>query len=207
MRFNILQSALIAATLAIGNVALADTAPESAEKTQHDSGLDFLISLGLTGGGDKLGNMVYTNGKSSSIHAGGMFQMGAGLYWRPRNRPVSVKVTGNYHVDRADASNGDVTFSRMPIEFVAAYHFNERWSLGTGPRLVKRPKLSLELDGRGGSQTFDDTVGWIVEGAYSFSPKADLVLRFVKEEYKYEQRNYRQTFDGSHVGLLMDMRF
>ncbi|MFC4160380.1 hypothetical protein [Chitinimonas lacunae] len=206
MRFNLLQSTLIAATMVLGNAALADTTSEKVEQPQAESGLDFLLTLGLTAGGDKLGNMIYTNGKSSSVHAGGMVQLGAGLYWRAKDMPLSVKVTGNYHVDGATASNGDLTFRRFPIEFVGAYHFNERWSLGTGPRLVKKPKLSLSLDGQGGSGEFDDTVGWIVEGAYNFSPKAGFVVRYVKEEY--ETKGYRPLkFDGSHIGLMLDMRF
>src|SRR5689334_21953058 len=74
----------------------------------------FLLGMGLSGGGDGLANVLYTDGRTATLHAGGLVYFSAGVDYR-FTPEFSLQGTVNYHVDRANARNGDIKFERFPV--------------------------------------------------------------------------------------------
>ena len=107
-----------------------------------------LFDLGITAGGDKLATVTFTDGTSTSIRAGGLVQLGAGLLWQPAGGPIAVQTTFNYHVDDVNASNGSLRFSRYPLEVLDFYTGVPRWRFGAGPRFVFSPRLKVDVPGK-----------------------------------------------------------
>jgi hypothetical protein len=163
----------------------------------------FLLGMGLSGGGDELASARYTNGDTVNIHAGGLvyFTAGVDYHFAPA---FSLQATVNYHVDRANARNGDVKFERFPVELIGYYQPNPAWRVGGGVRYTSSPKLSGSGVGSGLDASFDNTTSAVVEAEYFTSPKVGIKLRYVNETFK--SRGY-QDIDGSHVGLSANFYF
>jgi opacity protein-like surface antigen len=163
----------------------------------------FLLGMGLSGGGDKLASARYEDGDTVNIHAGGLiyFTAGADFHVTPE---FSLQGTVNYHVDRANARNGNIKFERFPVELIGYYQPNPSWRVGGGVRYASSPKLSGSGAGSGVEGNFDSNTGAVVEGEYFTSPKLGIKLRYVHETYK--ERGFGDI-DGSHVGLSANFYF
>jgi len=74
--------------------------------------------LGFMGtfGGDKLVDVLYTDGTTSAVTAGGTVYLYGGAELRSTDLllRLSVIATVGYHVGRAGGSNGDYRFERIP---------------------------------------------------------------------------------------------
>jgi hypothetical protein len=189
----------LATLLATLGAAHAQTlAPVSSPKP-----LRFLLGMGLSAGGDELVHAEYTNGETANIHAGGLiyFTAGADYHFTPE---FSLQGTVNYHVDRANASNGDVKFERFPVELIGYYQPNLSWRVGGGVRYTNSSKLSGSGAGSRLRADFDDATSAVVEAEYFTSPNLGIKLRYVNETFK--SRGY-QDVDGSHVGLSANFYF
>lgn len=77
--------------------------------------LRFYGGMGLTLGGDKIASVTYTNGSESDINAGHGVQPSGGIDYR-WSETFSMQMSIGYNVSGAFADNGDVSFSRWPIE-------------------------------------------------------------------------------------------
>ena len=173
----------------------------------------FGMQFGLTGGGDTLSSVRFTNGSTEKIQAGGLIHAAAGVLWTPTDIPFAGHLMFGYHVDNITADNGDLRFSRYPIEVLALYTGAGPLRLGAGLRYVNSPKLSVSIDGQSGANvTYDDTVGVIVEVGYQISPRTWLALRGTFEDYKANSLNGSNitaggTSSGNSVGLYVGISF
>jgi hypothetical protein len=194
-----MKKILFAALLATLGAAHAQTfAPAPAPSPAR-----FLVGMGLSSGGDELASAKYTNGDTINIHAGGLvyFTAGVDYHFTPE---FSLQGTVNYHVDRANARNGDVKFERFPVELIGYYQPNPAWRVGGGVRYTTSPKLSGSGFATGLDVGFDDTTSAVVEAEYFTSPKVGIKLRYVNETFK--SRGYYDV-DGSHVGISLNHYF
>jgi hypothetical protein len=181
---------------------VAASALAAASLCSHAEGLrplHFVIGTGITGGGEKLATVTYTNGDTQDIRSGGLVHYFVGMDVRAAPL-VSVQATVGYHVDSsAGASNGSVRFTRVPIEVLGYFHVSDAIRLGGGVRLVNSP----ELTGRGVAsninESFDNTVGVVLEGEYKFTNWFGLKLRAVSESYR--SRSTGLKANGDHAGL------
>ncbi|MEN9868548.1 MAG: hypothetical protein RL748_4138 [Pseudomonadota bacterium] len=165
----------------------------------------FLLGTGLTFGGDKLATAYYTNNTSATINAGSGLQLWGGVDYRI-NPQFSLQGTVGYHTHfTPEASNGDASFSRIPVELLAYYHLNENWRLGGGVRFVSSAKLNGKGAASGLNQKFDDVTGAILEAEYLYGANLGFKVRFVKEEYK--ATGFNTKFSGDHLGLMMNYYF
>jgi hypothetical protein len=163
----------------------------------------FLLGMGLSGGGDELASAQYTNGDTANIHAGGLVYFTAGVDYR-FTPAFSLQGTVNYHVDRANARNGDIKFERFPAELIAYYQPNPAWRVGGGVRYTSSPKMTGGGIASGMDISFDNTTSAVVEAEYFTSPNLGIKLRYVNETFK--SRGY-QDIDGSHVGISANFYF
>ena len=166
--------------------------------------LRFVAGMGITAGGDKLVNVSYSNGESYDLHAGGLIVFDAGVDYR-FSPEFSMQSTVSYHVDQANAKNGNVKFKRFPIELIGYYHPNTQWRVGGGVRYISSAKLSGSGFGSVANDNFDSTVGALVEAEYMVSPVLGFKVRLVSEKYKYEHSSTK--INGNHIGFFGNYYF
>ena len=204
---------MIGKLLQSGLAALLVLATDSVFAQAPQQNFRFGLQFGLTGGGDTLATAQFTNGKSENIKAGGLVHLAAGVVWTPADIPFGGHLMFGYHVDNITADNGDLRFSRYPIEVLALYTGAGRLRLGAGVRYVNSPKLKVSIDGRPGTNVdYDNTVGAIAEIGYQFSPKLWLAVRGTFEDYKAASVNGNNvvaggTSSGNSVGIYFGAAF
>ena len=196
-------------------IALATLAVSALVPTLAHAGLDSdnpvhpLVGIAITGGGDKLSTVDYTDGTSQNISAGGLVQLYGGVEYHQKDSPFGVQATIGYHVDDTDARNGDQRFDRFPLELIALYNVAPKFRLGVGARYAMAAKLhtsgAAEIDNGngGGSFNFKSQVGEILMGEWLITPSMGVQLRYVHETYKLDG----VSFDGSHGGLGFNYYF
>lgn len=163
------------------------------------------VGLGITGGGDKLATVQWSNGDATNINAGSQIDLRGGVDVRLGDTPFTVQASVAWFVQRANGTNGSVTFERFPLELMGTWRVADAFRLGAGVRRAGNGKL----EGRGaasniGSATFKSKLGAVVEGEWLFGGLYGLALRAVSEEY--EAPNGEKA-DGSHVGLRFSVYF
>lgn len=181
----------------IAVAALAAGSAAHAQSGQRD--FRFALDLGITGGGDKLATVTFSDGTTESVRAGGLVQFGAGFLWQPSGGPVALQATFNYHVDDVSARNGSLTFSRYPLEVIGYYTGVPNFRFGAGPRFVFNPELRSDFPGNNSTITFEDTLGAVVEAGYRPVGQLWVNLRFTAEKYKVKSIN------GSNVTAASDV--
>ncbi|MBI5718544.1 MAG: hypothetical protein HZC37_12750 [Burkholderiales bacterium] len=189
------------ATMALAGLGAAG----SASAQGVDRSVRGLVGIGLTGGGDKLATVQWSNGDSTNINAGGQFDLRAGVDVRLGETPFSLQASLGWFAQRAGGTNGSVTFERFPLELMGSWRAADNFRLGAGVRRTGDAKLK----GRGaasniGTTTFKGEVGGVLEGEWLFARIYGLALRAVSEEYKAPNG---EKADGSHIGLRFSVYF
>jgi hypothetical protein len=167
----------LAITVALGLAAVAGVQAQ-------ERNVRGVLGVGVTGGGDTLATVVYTDGSTDSIKSGGLVHLFGGAEFRLCTQ-VTMQATVGYHVDETNgASDGSLRFSRYPIELLAHYHVAPNFKLGGGARFVNNAKIDSRGVLSGARVDFDNTVGAVIEGEWMVTPSIGLKLRYVNETYK-----------------------
>ena len=193
-----LKGLVLGAALTIG-------AAFSAQADDSGSSFRFLIGQGLTYGGDSLIKAPFSDGSERVFKAGGLAQFYGGGEYRLGDK-IALQATIGYHINYAKASSdGNVRFTRVPVDLLALYSLADNVRVGGGAQFVSHPELKGSGLASNVSQAYDSTVGAVVEGEYLFSPHIGLKLRYVSEKFK--PSNGGSSVDGSHAGLLFSYYF
>jgi hypothetical protein len=200
----------IFAPLAIAAAALAPTLAHAG--LDSDNPIHPLIGLALTGGGDKLASVDYTNGGSKDITAGGLVQIYGGLEYHEKGSPFGFQGTIGYHFDNTSADNGNQRFQRWPIEGIALFNVAPQFRLGLGARYAAAAKFTSDGAGYVGNADFKSRLGAIFMGEWLITPSMGLQLRYVNEKYRVDGVDnngapIRATIDGSHGGIGFNYYF
>lgn len=171
--------AVLASTLP--SAAQAQIAPQPYQRNFY-----AVLSGGLTYGGDKLATVRFTDGDTDNIKAGGLAHFAAGVLWQPGDVPMSIQVTFGYHLDDVSARNGDLRFSRYPLEGLAFYNGVPNWRFGLGLRYVNSPRLKTDLGGVTSQTKFRNATGFVGEVGYEMTRNIWISGRYVNEEYEAE---------------------
>jgi hypothetical protein len=168
-------------------IALAAMAAVSsigyAQEAATQQGLHWVVGADAGGGGDTLVPITYTNGTSQAIKSGNGVQFKGGFTYT-LNPSLTLLGTLGYEYETTNASNGNVTFSRWPVEALGLWKLSEKVRLGGGMRIATNAKLS----GSGvasslGTTSFQGKMGVVLQGEYLFTAKDAITLRFIKEQY------------------------
>lgn len=184
-----------------------ETAPVVADSAnqiaKQDKRLHVVLGGGLTFGGDTLGTFVYTNGSTDSIKAGELLLLHAGLDYR-LSEEVSLQGTLGIHTDTTKkASNGEVTFSRFPLDLLAYYHVSDAFRIGGGTRIVFGSKLKGTGIAANVNDSFDNSIGVVIEAEYMAIPMLGIKLRHVTEKFRPAGSSF--NIDSSHFGVLVNL--
>ncbi len=196
--------------LAVSANALSDETTAgipAAPKFSPRPGFHVVLNGGLTYGGDTIAT---TN--IADIRGGGFVQIGGGVLYQFENQPLALMLSANYHVDDVVGQNGDVTFSRFPIEMLAYYTGKDRFRIGGGLRFVTSPKFNATVNGITDKIDYSNTTGIVCEVGYQVAPQGWLNFRFVSEKYTPASYSLSSAVipispSGSHLGVNFTYEF
>ena len=205
-RFAALPAIVVSHGLLGALLMLALPSPASAQRVLYNDPPEvrFFVGGGATYGGDKLASATYDNGRRQNVRAGNMAQVFIGLEWRP-TRYFQAALSGGYHTDSASSYNGDVRFSRYPVELLAYYRPDRFWRIGGGLRMAFSPDLTGSGDAAFLSESFDTAYSPVIELEFLPSRHHGIKLRAVRE--RYESTENLPAARGNHFGLLVAFYF
>jgi len=182
--------------------ALADSGAVSMLPTARP-----VFGFGFTGGGDAVLSppVQYSDGTTDQLYAGSgihifggiEYQAVQGLFWR---------TTLGYHfTSTAPATNGDISFSRFPLELTLHTYIAPDLTIGGG----LRKSLGVSVTGTGAvsnvNYAMDSNTGWLIQGEYEFNADISLALRLVRETFRV--RSTLLDLDAGHVGVYLNFVF
>ncbi len=197
-RVHVIVAALAAACLALS----AAPARAQAGGASDSGSVRPVIGASVTGGGDTLVTVQFTDGSSQKIRSGSLLQLFGGI--EVDLGSVVAQATIGYHVDDTNASNGSVKFARYPLELLGLWKAGDDWRVGAGLRKALNARVTSSGAARSsiGGTEFDSELGVIVQVERQFGP--GLVFgRFVSEKYTVG----REKVDANHLGLGVAYRF
>jgi len=186
--------AVLAATLLMAGAA-------HAQAQRPGAAVRPFVGFGLTFGGDKLESFDFSDGTSTSVHAGGIVDFKGGVDFIVSG-PVSMQASVGYHVDSAHGSNGDYTFSRVPLELLAYFSPANNFRIGGGLR--KSVDAHVDSSGAVGGfdSNFESKLAYVIEGEYFPWQRFGIKVRAVSEKFEGQSGTYRgRTYDGTHGGI------
>jgi hypothetical protein len=167
-----------------------------------------VLGMGLTGGGETLAHVQYTNGDSAKISSGGLIAFHTGVEVRFTDL-VSAQALIGYHVDRANASNGDVVFERVPLELLGHFRLTDWMRVGGGARYVTNARLRATGEARNflSDVKFKNNLGAVVEVEFFPVYSLGVKVRYVAERYKPKDIPGASAVDGDHGGVFLNYYF
>ena len=161
---------------------------------------DLVLEAGLHSGGDTLATVQFVDGDTQSIKAGGLISLAIGANFEI-NEDFESQVTFGYKFDSVDAANGDVEFSRFPINAILLYKSGE-WRLGGGLTYHLDPSLDVSgaASGYASNTDYDDALGFLLDARYFFGQRAYIGGRLTFIDYESQAGT---TFDGNSVGVVI----
>ena len=165
----------------------------------------WLVGFGLFGGGDTLAHVTFTDGSSQNVTAGGGASFYAGAEFRTSDA-VSFQTTLGYHFRTTqEASNGDVTFSRWPLDLLGHFKVNDQFRIGGGAQIELSPKLKGSGVASPATMNFSTATGAVLEGEYLFTPQVGVKVRYVS--VKYKPSNGGPSANGNNGGVMLNYYF
>ena len=116
----------------LGLLALAGTAQAVDVHGMVKGGFDF--------GGDKLATAEFESGNTSSIRANEGLFFGGGVALLNADKSITTEITLSWKEGIINASNGDITFMRYPVDVLVFYNM-EKVRFGGGATYHLNPKL------------------------------------------------------------------
>lgn len=161
------------------------------------NGAQWMFRLGLDQGGDNLAHVVYTDGSTADVRAGNGFYFAAGRSF-PLTERLELDTTIGFEFSGVTASNGDITWSYVPVNVIALYKAG-RLAFGGGVTDHVAPTLSGSAIASYVNTSYDNAVGSVVEGDHMIGKSILLGLRATHIQYK--TNGY--TSSGNSVGLTV----
>jgi hypothetical protein len=142
-----------------------------------------VFKAGIDFGGEKIVTATFTNGKTDSIKANEGLYLGGGVSILTDSKDIEVEATASGKYTSISASNGDITWTRFPLEALVFYRFpNVR--LGGGLTYHVSPKLKGSGVVGGLNVKVDDALGAVLQADYLITQKVSVGGRYTLLEYK-----------------------
>ena len=196
--------ALAAAALAVPFAARAQKLTPLPEGTMV---ISPMVGFAATGGGETLATVVYEDGHTKDIKSGGLAYFYGGAEARFVGSPFALQATVGYHYDTTAASNGDVTFSRVPFQFLGVLEPVERFRFGAGLHVDTNVRLGSSgvADDPLLHVKFKNAVGFVGKFEWMAMRELGIELSYVNVSYKPTEQGgvpvTGESVDGSHFGL------
>lgn len=171
----------------------------------------FHYKAGYDGGGDTLITVRFTNGDTENIKANRGLFFGGGVSFLNDARNLETEVSLSYKIDDITASNGDVKWSRWPLDILVFYCMPQV-RLGGGVTFHLNPDFSTSgaasVSSNGTtlpSVNFKNAQGMILQGDWRINDKMNLGLRYTSLDYEIEGSSAKLNSDG--FGIVFSGHF
>jgi hypothetical protein len=168
----------------------------------HAADLRGVFVGGFDTGGDKLLTVTFTDGTTDSIRANQGLYLGGGISVLNDTKDIEFQTTLAIKYDGVSASNGDATFTRIPLDALVFYRW-ERVRVGAGLTYVMSPKVKTSgIPPVDLNVTLDNAVGGLLQVDYLLGRVA-IGLRYTALDYKFQGN----TIKASGAGLTFSFTF
>jgi hypothetical protein len=164
-----------------------------------------LLKAGLDLGGDTMLTVAFTDGDTQDIKANDGFYFGGGLAIVDAERRLEYHLTAAFKYGLIAAENGDVEWTRFPIEALGFYRF-PRVRVGGGLTYHVSPRI--ETSGAVGNPDvkFKNALGAVLQADWLVTEKIAVGGRYTILEY-----DAKDAFSGSAksngFGISFSMSF
>jgi len=175
--------------------------------SQRTLAADIFVEGGIHLGGDTIVEVAFTNGDTEKLKAGELLSLALGVQ-SDISETLQGRVSIGYKFDSISADNGDLDFTRMPLE-VLVMNKGGYWMLGGGIGYHLSPKLKADAIsiGLSGTADFDDALGFVLAADYNskgeFAGDWYLGGRITIIDYE----NQFGSISGNSVGVVLGYMF
>ena len=177
----------VTAIAAVG-VVFATSQTGAAEVKAH-------AKVGYDTGGDTLVTVIFTNGDRENIKANQGLFLGGGVSIVTDDKAIETEISLSYKVDDITASNGDVTWSRWPLDALVFYRW-DKVRVGGGLTDHFGPKLSGSGVISGLNVSFKTSLGAILQADWRITDKMNLGARYTMLDYDLKNTNTKVKSNG-----------
>ncbi|MBD3792875.1 MAG: hypothetical protein IE889_01775 [Campylobacterales bacterium] len=164
-----------------------------------------LLQFAWEGGGDELVTIQHDHESDYTIKAGDGIAFEAGMAIDNPMSNLELQFLAGYKFDSDSASNGDITWSMVPLTALAMFKVQD-WKLGGGVTYHMNPELDGRFDNDSINYKFDDALGAMVQIQYSPIDVFSIGLRGTAIQYKLTS-DTSQTADGTSIGIVGTFKF
>lgn len=176
MRGGAACGAVMLLCAAPAHVALAQS-PQPANAVPYQR-YGLVVEGAAEFGGDEVARVYFDDNSTQSVRAGQGLSAGVGFYVRPE-QDVSIRTTIGFKYVTTKASNADIHLSRVPINLIASYHFDNGVRLGGGG--IWQTGIKFHGGGLGPNVDFDNSLGYTLEVGWRW-----IVASYTGMDYKDE---------------------
>ena len=180
--------------LALAACSLAPAVSQAAD-------LRPVFVAGYDTGGDKIATVTFTNGDTQSIRANEGLYIGGGLSVLNDDKNLEFVGTLNYKYAAVHADNGDITWTRVPIDALLFYRV-EKFRVGGGLTFQLSPRLKGSGLASNINVNVDNAVGLLLQADYLLG-KVNIGLRGTLVDFKANG----STAKGNGVGVTFGIAF
>jgi hypothetical protein len=179
-------------------LAIASQYPAFAQDTEKNLIPKFLLEVGLEYGGDRLLEVLFTNGNTQTMRAGqgGFIALGGQLeFGKAKNLMFRTTIGIKYNTTAAD--NANIRFTRIPINVLAYWKINQDFRLGAG--ISTHQSVRLNGDGFFPNVNLKSNLGTRFEFGYRWVALTYTAIRY--------RDNFGESLSGGSIGLAFSLAF
>jgi hypothetical protein len=164
-----------------------------------------LLKAGYDAGGETLVSVTFTNGDRENIKANEGFYVGGGATILDTDRSMEYQLTLAYKFEMVNASNGDIEWTRIPLEALAFYRVQHA-RVGGGLAYHMNPRVEGSGVVGGLDVKFKNALGFIFQADWLITPKIALGARYTWLEYDAKSPASGSA-KSNGVGLAFSIHF
>lgn len=172
--------------------------------------VDGVLKAGFDFGGDTIASAPI-DGEIVDVNANEGIFVGAGLAIFNTARTLSTEITLSWKFTGIFAENGDIEFTRFPVDALVFYNFAKA-RIGAGATYHLNPEVEasdagVPYVGNGtGREKYDDALGFLVQVDWRIAEKVALGLRYTSLEYELANSG-APAVDASGIGGVFTAMF
>ena len=157
-----------------------------------------VLVAGYDTGGDDIQKVTFGGGTPDSIRANEGLYLGGGVSLLSGAGNVEFLGTLSYKYQAIHASNGDITWTRFPLDALLFYRWRS-FRAGGGATYVIRPRLKGSGEVSDIDTAFGDALGAVLQADYLMG-RVSLGLRYTILEYKAGGTTVKSNGVGASFG-------
>lgn len=168
-----------------------------------------VLHVGYDAGGATIGRFIYTDRSEDTLKANQGFRLGAGISYLSADMNFESEMIVSYKAEQVSASNGDLRFTRFPLDVLAFYRVDSV-RMGAGVTYHYAPKLKGNGFVSKVNIEFEDAVGMILQVDYLFGRPKERAGTYVGLRYTwldYKMVSSSTSVEANGIGLHLGYRF